>query len=218
MLKQMLKLEWTVFSRSQGQWLYPVMFFILVLTLFVMGVEPEGARLLDMAPAIIWCAYLLSFLLALDHLWRDDYQSGVLEQQILNTEHPMQFLLLRCLVRWLYSAIPLLIALPFAFQMLYVPMHVLGSAYIALILGTLTFWLLGASLSAMTLSDKRSNLTSLLLLPFSVPLVIFGSRLIKFAIDGDDVSGIIGLLVGVTLLTLSLVPWLIDYAIRLNLD
>ena len=121
MFKRILRLEWLIFSRSQGQWLYPVMFFILVLSLFVMGIEPEGHRLVQMAPAIIWCAYLLSLLLALDHLWRDDYQSGVLEQLIINSDSSMQFLLLRCLVRWFYSILPLLIALPIALQMLNVP-------------------------------------------------------------------------------------------------
>lgn len=218
MLKQILKLEWLNFSRSQGQWLYPVMFFILVMSLFVMGIEPDNARLREMAPAIIWCAYILSFLLALDHLWRDDYQTGVLEQLVINSQHVMLLLMLRCLVRWVYSVIPLLLALPIAMQMLNVPVSALIWTLLSLILGSLCFWLLGASLSALTLGDKRSSLMSLLLLPMSVPLVIFGSRMIKFAMVGEDVSGIVWLLSGVTILALSCTPWLIHHAIRLNLD
>ncbi len=218
MLRQLLKLEWSVFSRSQGQWLYPVMFFILVISLFVMGIDPEPQGLQDMAPAVLWCAYLLSFLLALDHLWRDDFQSGVLEQLIINAGQPLKLVLLRCLIRWLYSALPLLIALPLALQLLNVPLSITLLAFVSLSLGTLTFWLLGASLSALTLSDKRSSLMSLLLLPFSVPIVIFGSRMIKFAIAGESVSGIVWLLLGVSLLALSLTPWVMLYGIRLNLD
>jgi len=218
MLKQVLKLEWLIFSRSQGQWLYPVMFFILVLCLFVMGIDPEDSRLLEMAPAVIWCAYLLSLLLALDHLWRDDYQNGVLEQLLINTKHPLRFLFLRCLIRWMYSILPLLLALPLALQMLNVPLHSLFLSLISLVLGSLSFWLLGACLSALTLGDKRSSLTSLLLLPLSVPLLIFGSRMMKFAVVGEDVSGIVWLLSGVTVLALSCAPWLIHAAIKLNID
>jgi len=219
MLKEILKLEWTIFSRSQGQWLYPVMFFILVLILFVMGIEPETERLQNMAPAVIWSAYLLSLLLALDHLWRDDYQSGVLEQWILNVKQPMLFLFLRCLVRWMYSFIPLIIALPFA--MLVLKINVGMNLFLigfGLSLGTLCFWMLGASLSALTLGDKRSSLMNLLLLPLSVPIVIFGSRLIKFSVEGDETKGIVLFLIGVTSLILSLTPWVIHQAIKLNLD
>lgn len=217
-LKIMASMEWRNFSRSQGQWLYPVMFFVLIIVLFTLGVDPEAERLREMAPAVIWCAYLLSLLLALDHLWRDDYQSGVLEQMLLHAPSPMLMLLFKMLIRWCLSLLPLLLCLPIALSMLQMPMRIVVPSGLSLVLGSLVFWLLGGALSALTLSDKRPVLMSLLLLPFAVPLVIFGSRVIKGSANGDVVSGMLLLLAGLSVLALSCVPWITHSAIRINLD
>jgi heme exporter protein B len=216
--KTLLMLEWKNFSRSQGQWLFPVMLFVLIIVLFTLGVDPVAARLREMGPAIIWCAYLLSLLLALDHLWRDDYQTGVLEQMMLHSRSPMQMLLHRIVIRWIFSIAPLLLFLPLALSMLQMPMSVYLNTLLALLSGSFVFWSIGAVLSALTLTDKRSALMSLLLLPFSVPLVVFGSQVIKNSIEGGAVSGMILLLSGLCVLSLSIVPWLVHSAIRLNLD
>jgi len=216
--KTLLLLEWKNFSRSQGQWLYPVMLLVLIIVLFTLGVDPVAARLREMAPAIIWCAYLLSLLLALDHLWRDDYQTGVLEQMLLHSRSPMQMLLHRIVIRWIFSITPLLLFLPIALSMLQMPMNVFMNTMLALVSGSFVFWSIGATLSALTLTDKRSALMSLLLLPFAVPLVIFGSQIIKNSLEGGAVNGMILLLSGLCVLSLSIVPWLVHSAIRLNLD
>lgn len=214
----LLKLEWRNFSRSQGQWLYPVMFFVLIIVLFTLGVDPEAQRLREMAPAVIWCAYLLSLLLALDHLWRDDYQSGVLEQMFLHSKNPMWMLMLKILIRWALGLFPLLLCLPLALSMLQMPLDIFVPACIALLLGSLVFWLLGSALSALTLNDRRPVLMSLLLLPFAVPLVIFGSRVIKDSANGASVSAGILLLAGLCVLALSCMPWVTHSGIKLNLD
>lgn len=217
-LKALVKMEWRNFSRSQGQWLYPVMFFVLIIVLFTLGVDPEASRLREMAPAVIWCSYLLSLLLALDHLWRDDYQSGVLEQLLLHAKSPMLLLLARMLMRWAMSLLPLLLCLPIALSMLQMSMDILLTSSLALVFGSLVFWLLGGALSALTLTDRRPVLMSLLLLPFAVPIVIFGARVIKSSALGENVSAMLLLLAGLSLLVVSCVPWLVHSAIKLNLD
>lgn len=217
-LKILFKLEWRNFSRSQGQWMYPVMFFVLIIVLFTLGVDPEAARLREMAPAVIWSAYLLSLLLALDHLWRDDYQSGVLEQIVLHAENPLLITMFKILIRWVLSIFPLLLFLPIALSMLQMPLGILLITMLALALGSLVFWLLGAALSALTLNDRRPVLMSLLLLPFAVPIVIFGSRIIKEAYLGNQAGGMLLLLLGLCVLAISCVPWIVISAIRLNLD
>ena len=217
-LKNLCKLEWRNFSRSQGQWMYPVMFFVLIIVLFTLGVDPEASRLREMAPAVIWSAYLLSLLLALDHVWRDDYQSGVLEQIVLHAESPLQILMFKVLIRWMLSILPLLLFLPIALSMLQMPLDILLISMSALILGSLVFWLLGVALSALTLNDRRPVLMSLLLLPFAVPIVIFGSRIIKETHLGNETSAMLLLLLGMCVLAISCVPWIVISAIRLNLD
>jgi len=216
--KTLYQLEWRNFSRSQGQWMYPVMFFVLIIVLFTLGVDPEKSRLREMAPAVIWSAYLLSLLLALDHIWRDDYQNGVLEQLVLHAESPLLILLFKILIRWVLSMLPLLLFLPIALSMLQMPFNILLETVAALILGSLVFWFLGAGLSALTLSDRRPVLMSLLLLPFAVPIVIFGSRIVKEAYLGNDTSAMLLLLFGMCVLAISCVPWVAISAIRLNLD
>jgi len=217
-LKTLYQLEWRQFSRSQGQWLFPAMLFILVIVLFTLGVDPDAERLQQMAPAVIWCAFLLSLLLALDHLWRDDYQNGVLEQMLIQAESPMQLLFHRVLIRWLLSILPLLICLPLAISMLQLPMIVLLPTVFAVFTGSFVFWFLGAVLSALTLNDRRPALMSLLLLPMTVPLIIFGSRVIKQAVLGESISGLLLMLSGLCILILSIAPWIIHAGIRLNLD
>ena len=217
-LKNLCKLEWRNFSRSQGQWMYPVMFFVLIIVLFTLGVDPEASRLREMAPAVIWSAYLLSLLLALDHVWRDDYQSGVLEQIVLHAESPLLILMFKVLIRWMLSILPLLLFLPIALSMLQMPLDILLISMSALILGSLVFWLLGVALSALTLNDRRPVLMSLLLLPFAVPIVIFGSRIIKETHLGNETSAMLLLLLGMCVLAISCVPWIVISAIRLNLD
>ncbi|MBT8142847.1 MAG: heme exporter protein CcmB [Gammaproteobacteria bacterium] len=217
-LKALYQLEWRNFSRSQGQWLFPVMFFVLVIVLFTLGVDPEAQRLQQMAPAVIWCAFLLSLLLALDHLWRDDYLSGVLEQQLLHTQAPLQLLLHKIVIRWVLCVLPLLLFLPVAFSMLQLPLSAILVSALGLIAGSFVFWSLGAGLSALTLTDRRPALMSLLLLPLAVPLLIFGSRVIKEAVVGNSVSGFLLLLTGLCVLSISIVPWVTHAGIRLNLD
>ena len=217
-LRNLCRLEWRNFSRSQGQWMYPVMFFVLIIVLFTLGVDPEASRLREMAPAVIWSAYLLSLLLALDHVWRDDYQSGVLEQIVLHAESPLLILMFKVLIRWMLSILPLLLFLPIALSMLQMPLEILLITMSALILGSLVFWLLGVALSALTLNDRRPVLMSLLLLPFAVPIVIFGSRIIKETYLGNETSGMLLLLLGMCVLAISCVPWIVISAIRLNLD
>ena len=217
-LKTLYKLEWRQFSRSQGQWLFPVMLFVLVIVLFTLGIDPEAERLQQMAPAVIWCAFLLSLLLALDHLWRDDYQNGVLEQMLLHSESPLQLLLHRVVIRWILSIAPLLLSLPLAISMLQMPMTVFIPSLLALVAGSFVFWSLGASLSALTLNDRRPALMSLLLLPMAVPIVIFGSRVIKQSAMGESVSGLVLMLFGLSILSLSITPWIMYAGIRLNLD
>ncbi len=217
-LKTLYKLEWRQFSRSQGQWLFPVMLFILVIVLFTVGIDPEAHRLQQMAPAVIWCAFLLSLLLALDHMWRDDYQNGVLEQMLLHSESPLQLLLHRVVVRWILSIVPLLLCLPLAISMLQMRMTIFMPSLLALTAGSFVFWSLGSALSALTLNDRRPALMSLLLLPMAVPIVIFGSRVIKQSAMGESVSGLVLMLVGLSILSLSITPWIMFAGIRLNLD
>ncbi len=217
-LKTLYKLEWKQFSRSQGQWLFPVMLFILVIVLFTLGVDPEAKRLQEMAPAVIWCAFLLALLLALDHLWRDDYQNGVLEQMLIHTESPLQLLLHRVVIRWVLSIAPLLLCLPLAISMLQLPIGIFFPSMLALLSGSFVFWSLGSALSALTLNDRRPALMSLLLLPMAVPIVIFGSRVIKQSAVGESVSALVLMLVGLSILSLSITPWIMHAGIRLNLD
>jgi len=216
--KILYQLEWKNFSRSQGQWLFPVMFFVLIIILFTMGVDPEAERLRQMAPAVIWCAFLLSLLLALDHVWRDDYQSGVLEQMLLHSDAPLLLLLHRVIIRWFLCILPLVLCLPLALSMLQLPMSILLNTFLALVSGSFVFWSLGSALSALTLTDRRPALMSLLLLPFAVPLIIFGSRIIKQSVIGDSVYGLLLMLIGLCVLSISILPWVTHAALRLNLD
>ena len=115
----LLKRDLTLSQRHSSDWLNPLVFFVIVVTLFPLGVGPDGELLSEIAPGVIWVAALLATLLALDGLFRDDYIDGSLEQLLLSP-HPLPILVMaKTLAHWLVSGLPLV--LPVSYTHLTLP-------------------------------------------------------------------------------------------------
>jgi len=167
-----LALAW----RRRGDALNPLLFAIIVVTLFPLALGPEPALLARMAAGTIFVAVLLAALLSLDALFRSDLEDGSLEQLVLSP-HPLALLLAcKIAVHWLTTALPLIVIAPLLALLLYLPAPVLPVLMLALVLVTPLLSLIGAVCVALTVGMRRSGmLLTLLVLPLLVPALIFGA-------------------------------------------
>ncbi len=199
--------------------LQPVVFFLIVTTLFPLSLSPQLSQLRDIAPGIVWVGALLSSLLALENLFRADMDDGTLEQWVVSGQPLSVQVLSRTLAHWTVSGLPLVAASPLVGASLAVPAAAFGMMALLLALGTLCLSGIGAAGAALTLGSRRASvLLSLLVLPLAMPILIFGARGVDLAILGESTRGPLLLLSALTVLTLSLTPLAAAAAVRISLE
>jgi heme exporter protein B len=172
LIRRDLALVW----RRRGDALNPILFALMVVALFPFALGPEPENLRRIAAGVVFVSLLLAGLLALDTLFRGDYEDGSLEQLVLSP-HPLALLLgCKIAVHWLTTALPLLAAAPWLAEMLNLPHPILPVLLAALALATPLLSLIGAVCVALTVGMRRSGmLLALLVLPLYVPVLIFGA-------------------------------------------
>jgi heme exporter protein B len=196
-----------------------VVFFVLAITLFPLGVGPEAATLARIAPGAVWVAALLAAMLSLDHLFRADHDDGSLELMAL-APSPLEITVLaKCLAHWLTTGVPLVVASPLLAVMLDMSGDGLGALVVAMALGTPTLSLIGAIGAALTVTLRRGGvLISLLVLPLYVPILIFGVGAVDAAVYDLSVRPHLMVLGGMLLGALALCPWASAAALRHSLE
>jgi heme exporter protein B len=214
---QVLKRDLILAFRHRGEIANPLLFFIIVVSLFPLGVGPAPSTLETIAPGIIWVAALLSAMLSLDGMFRSDFEDGSLEQ-ITMSHHPLSVLVLaKILAHWLITGLPLLFAAPLLGVLLYLPSEAMKTLVITLALGTPILSLVGAIGMGLTVGLKRGGvLLSLLVLPLYIPVLIFGSMAVNEAAAGLAVDGYIYILSALLMFTLSLSPIATAASIRIS--
>ena len=195
------------------------MFFVIVVTLFPLGVGPDGSLLAEIAPGVIWVAALLATLLALDGLFRDDYIDGSLEQLLLSPQPLTVLVLAKTLAHWIVSGLPLVLLSPLLAVLMQLPLKALPALLASLVLGTLSLSLIGAIGAALTVGLKRGSvLLALLVLPLFIPVLIFGSSCVAAAASGFDTGAQLSLLAGLFFLALALAPLAAAAALRISAE
>lgn len=210
-----LRLAW----RRPADPLAALLFFVIVVSLFPLGIGPEPELLRRMAPGIIWVAALLASMLSLARLFADDLQDGTLESQLLSCT-PLSLLVLgKALAHWLCSGLPLALVSPLlALQFGLAPdaMAVLAAS---LLLGTPVLSLVGAIGAALTVGVRGAGvLLSLLVLPLVVPVLIFGANAVDASNVGMGVAGHFSLLGAMLVLALAGAPPAAALALRIALE
>lgn len=197
----------------------PLVFFLMVTTLFPLALSPELPRLREVAPGVLWVAALLSSLLASDSLLKSDAQDGTLEQYVLSGQPLTWLLLAKTAAHWMLSGLPLVLISPLVALALGVPPAALGIVIASLLIGTLTLSLLGAIGAGLTIGLRRGSLLlALLVLPLAMPLLIFGARAVELAVAGEPVAGPMYLLAALLALALTLAPVTAAAAVRISID
>ncbi len=205
--------------RRRSEIANPLLFFILVITLFPLGIGAQPHLLQAIAPGIIWVSALLAAMLSLDSLFRSDFDDGSLEQ-ILLSPHPTSVLVLAKIVaHWLVTGLPLLIVAPLLAVFLGMPNHALGILLLTLLLGTPVLSLIGAIGVALTVGLRRGGMIlSLLVLPLYVPVLIFAGNAVQMAGGGLPVDAQINILIAILLLALVLAPLPVSAALKMSIN
>ena len=214
-----MRRELTVAFRRWSDLLLPLMFFVIVGTLFPLAVGQDAQILRAVGPGAIWVAALLATLLSLNNLFREDFDDGSLEQLALSP-HPLSLLLLaKTAAHWVVTELPLVIIAPLLALGFGLPGQGIGALMLTLLIGTPALSLVGAVGAALTAGLRgASGLLALLLLPLTIPVLIFGARAAALAADGQDITGPLYLLGGLTVLALTLTPFATAAAVRVSLD
>jgi heme exporter protein B len=215
----LLRRELRLSFRRPDQLLQPLVFFLIVTTLFPLALSPSLSQLRDIAPGALWVAALLSSLLAMDALFRSDAEDGTLEQLALSGQSLTAIVITKTLAHWLVSGAALVLLSPLVATALGVPSDAFASMIAGLALGTLTLSWLGAIGAALTVGLRRGSvLLSLIVLPLAMPLLIFGANSTDRAIAGEDPAGALYLLAALCVFTTTLAPFAATAALRISLE
>jgi heme exporter protein B len=205
--------------RRKSEVLTALFFFIIVVSLFPLGIGPEAALLKKIAPGILWVAALLSTMLSLNRLFATDHADGTLEQLVLSPT-PLGILVAgKIAAHWLTSGLPLVLLAPVLGLQFDLDVSALGILVVALLLGTPLLSLIGAIGAALTLGVRGGGvLLSLLVLPLYVPALIFGAGAVEAHISGLGAGGHLSLLAALLALAAFFAPWATTAALRISLE
>jgi heme exporter protein B len=216
--KTILIRDITLGLRNQSDFVNPLIFFIIVITMFPIAIGPERALLQQLAPAIVWVAAVLASSLSLDGVFRTDFEDGSLEQLMLSSHSNMLLICAKILGHWLLSGLPLLLLVLLSGGLLYLPNTGIKTLLITLLLGTPVLSLLGAIAGALTMGLRSSGmLQALLTLPLLIPLLIFSVSAVNNSLKGLPVEGEIYFLSAILVLALTLAPLAVLSSLRIRL-
>ncbi|RRC99417.1 heme exporter protein CcmB [Amphritea balenae] len=214
-----LKRDLLLSYRRKSDLINPLIFFLMVATLFPLGVSPDSVFLAEVAPGVVWVAALLATLLSMDSLFRSDFEDGTLEQLLLSPQPLFMVVLAKVLAHWMLTGLPLTLMAPLLGVMLFLPADGMSGLVLSLLLGTPTLSLVGAIGAALTVGLRKGGvLISLLVLPLYIPVLIFGTASIQAALTGLPVGGYMAILGAMLALGLIMAPLAISAALRISVS
>jgi len=194
-------------------------FFLIVSSLFPLAIGPELSTLKLIGPGVIWVGALLSSLLVLHRLFESDYSDGSLEQLVLSGE-PLTILVLgKVIAHWCIAGLPLVLVAPLIGLQFSLPTSSLMTLTLTLLIGTPVLSMFGSIGAALTIGLRGgSALSSLLILPFYVPVLIFGAGAVGAQLQGLDISGHLSILIAMLCFTIGLAPLAVAGAVKIALE
>jgi heme exporter protein B len=212
-----LQRELMLAMSSPGKMVNPLMFFVIAVSLFPLSGRLDQAVLGTIAPGVIWVTALLAVMLSMESLFRSDYDDGSLEQLLLSPQ-PLYFqLLVKVLGHWLVTGLPLVVVAPLLGLLLNLPSPGYVPLLLGLLLGTPTLSMIAAIGTALTVGLARSGLLlAVLVLPLSIPVLVFGAGLVDTALNGLPLLGLLAVLGALLVAALSFAPLAIGAALRIS--
>ena len=219
MFRWIVTRDLTLAWRRRADVLSTLFFFVIVVSLFPLGIGPETQLLRSIAPGVVWVAALLASMLSLGRVFSNDYQDGTLEQMLL-TPQPLYLVVVgKVLAQWLVSEVPLVLIAPLIGVQFDLPADTLLVLFFSLLLGTPVLSLIGSVGAALTLGLRGGGvLIALLILPLYIPVLIFGAGAVDASILGVSALANIYLLGALLALALVFAPWATAAALRISLE
>lgn len=219
MFRWIVARDLTLALRRRADVLSTLFFFVIVVSLFPLGIGPETRLLRSIAPGVVWVAALLASMLSLGRVFGNDYQDGTLEQLLL-TPQPLYLVVLgKVLAQWLVSEVPLVLIAPLIGVQFDVAPKTLWILFVSLLIGTPILSLIGAIGAALTLGLRGGGvLIALLILPLYIPVLIFGAGAVDASISGMSPQANLYLLGAFLMVSLVFAPWAAAAALRISLE
>jgi len=209
----------TLAMRRRADVLTTLFFFVIVVSLFPLGVGPDMDLLKLMGPGVIWVAALLASMLSLGRLFASDYADGTLEQMVLAPQPLALVVLGKVVAHWLVTGIPLVLISPLLAIQYGMTPAALWILVCSLLLGTPALSLIGAVGAGLTLGLRGGGvLLSLLVLPLYIPILIFGAGAVDAGSSGLGAEAHFSLLGAFLILALCLAPWAAATALRISIE
>lgn len=206
--------------RNRSEIFMPLIFFLIIISLFPLGLGLENQKLLKAAaPAILWIAALLSTVLVLDRIFKNDFEDGSLEQMAISGS-PLYFIVFgKIIAHWLLTGLPLVVFSPILAVMLGFTVSESFSVALILLVGTPLLSFIGAMCVALLVGLRQAGLLlSIITLPLYVPILLVGIQLVSRLQEGHSLSGLMLLLIGGDLVAIIIAPIVTAFAIKLSLD
>jgi len=218
-LSAVVRRDLLVALRRKSEVLTSLFFFVIVASLFPLGIGSEMDLLRKIAPGVLWVAALLAAMLSLNRLFANDYADGTLEQMALSPV-PLGLLVTgKILAHWLVAGLPLVLIAPMLGLQYDLSSRALMVLVISLLLGTPLLSLIGAIGAALTLGVRGGGvLLSLLTLPLYIPALIFGAGAVEADISGLGAAGHLSLLAALLTLAVFFAPWATTAALKIALE
>lgn len=208
-----------VVMRRKSEVLTALFFFVIVSSLYPLGIGPEPALLRKIAPGVLWVAALLATMLGLQRMFAADYADGTLEQMAISPSPLVLLVVGKIAAHWLVSGLPLVLITPVLGMQFDLDLDALGILMLALLLGTPLLSLIGSIGAALTLGVRGGGvLVSLLVLPLYIPTLIFGAGAVEAHISGLGSGGHLSLLAAILVLATFFAPWAAAAALRIALE
>ena len=219
MLRTLLQRELKLALRRPAELANPLVFFLLVVSLFPFAVSPEREQLAQIAPGVLWVAALFANMLTLELFYRGDYEDGSLEQLLLVSQAPALIALSKAIAQWLLCGLPLLLLSPLLATTLALPVEAWPALLASLLLGTPVFCLIGSVGMSLTVGLRRGAvLLALLVLPLLIPVLIFGASAVTAAAQGLPYNGQLALLGALLFFAVGLAPVAAGAALKVSVS
>lgn len=215
----MLRRDMTLALRRRSDVLTTLIFFVIVVSLFPLGVGPEREMLRAMAPGVIWVAALLASMLALDRMFSSDYVDGTLEQMLLSPRSLPVLVLGKITAHWLSTGLPLVVVSPILALQFDLSPEAIGVLLLSLLMGTPLLSMIGAIGAALTVGLRGGGaLVALLVLPLYIPVLIFGAGAVEAVMTGLGAQAHLSVLGALLILSITFTPWVIATALHISLE
>ena len=214
---KILKKEFLIYSRKSSSFISPVVFFLISISLYPIGISNDPDILKNLAPGLIWITVLLSTLISFQNIFSEDYEDGSIELLLASGQNLSLIVLIKIFVNWVFSCLPIIILSVLSVFLLYFPQEGLKPLIISLLIGTPTICLFGALAGALSLG-KNSITGPALMLPLSLPVLILGTQAINYSLNGINFSSNILLLTAILVFLLPIILFASVGALKLHFN